>query len=120
MYNVLKFVKIDLPTVVESAASLASMAPSVLSSISASTSQHTSNEVSTLHGMVDRLLQMPPYSIRIHNIETNIISAHRRIREQLCLLGSSTIPLPIIRPSPLDSRTSFFDYIETNSSISRS
>ncbi|KAG2210536.1 hypothetical protein INT47_002478 [Mucor saturninus] len=112
---------IDLSTVVESAASLANMAPSVLST-SLSTPQHTSfNEVSTLHGMVDRLLQMPPYSIRIHNIETNIISAHRRIREQLCLLGSTTIPLPIPRQtSPLDSRTSFFDYIETNSSISRS
>ncbi|KAI7894970.1 uncharacterized protein EV154DRAFT_496611 [Mucor mucedo] len=111
----------DLSTVVESAASLANMAPSVLST-SLSTPQHTSsNEVSTLHGMVDRLLQMPPYSIRIHNIETNIISAHRRIREQLCLLGSTTIPLPIPRQtSPLDSRTSFFDYIETNSSISRS
>lgn len=97
------------------------MAPSVLSSLSTPTSQqHTSSEVATLHGMVDRLLQMPPYSVRIHAIETNIISAHRRIREQLCLLGSSTIPLPIIRPPALESRTSFFDYIENNSSISRS
>lgn len=70
--------------------------------------------------MVDRLLQIPPYSIRIHNIESNIISAHRRIREQLGLLGTSITPLPIIRPPPLETRTDFFGYIETNSSISRS
>lgn len=91
---------IDLPAVLESAASLAATAPSVLSSLPHNSSNSSNNEVSTLHEMVDRLLQIPPYSIRIHNVETSIISAHRRIREQLGLLGNqSSIPLPpIIRP----------------------
>jgi hypothetical protein len=56
--------------------------------------------------MVDRLLQIPPYSIRIHNVETSIISTHRRIREQLGLLSNnSTIPLPppLTRPTPSSS-----------------
>jgi hypothetical protein len=87
------------------------MAPSVLSSSSSNTNtsqqqtsqqQHNNNnnnEATTLHEMVDRLLQIPPYSIRIHNVENNIITAHRRIREQLGLLGTSTMPSPIIRPT---------------------
>ncbi|KAI8073594.1 hypothetical protein BDF21DRAFT_423851 [Thamnidium elegans] len=110
------FITEDLPAVLQSAASLAAMAPSVLSSFIPPT-QNTTNEVTTLHEMVDRLLQIPPYSTRIHNVETNIISAHRRIREQLSLLGTSSIPSPIIRPS-LENRPSLLDYHqESNSSL---
>lgn len=114
------------------------MAPTVLSF--PLTSQHNnnsstnnSNEVSTLHEMVDRLLQIPPYATRINNVESNIISAHRRIREQLSLLGTSNIPSPIRMTSPVfeggvgggggggnnsGSRPSFLNFLD--SSISRS
>lgn len=96
------------------------MAPTVLSSSSSTHTDHNNNEVTTLHEMVDRLLQIPPYSTRIHNVEYNIITAHRRIREQLGLLGTTNIPSPI-RPSSSSSiendnnRASFLNFLETNS-----
>ncbi|CAO3634587.1 unnamed protein product [Mucor hiemalis] len=116
------FITEDLPAVLESAASLAAMAPTVLSLPLTTQHNNTNNEVSTLHEMVDRLLQIPPYSTRINNVESNIISAHRRIREQLSLLGTSNIPSPIRltgTSSLLEgNRPSFLNFLD--SSISRS
>lgn len=119
------FITEDLPAVLESAASLAAMAPTVLSFPFTSQHNNNNNEVSTLHEMVDRLLQIPPYATRINNVESNIISAHRRIREQLSLLGTSNIPSPIRMTgtsSPLleggNGRPSFLNFLD--SSISRS
>ncbi|KAI8333007.1 hypothetical protein BD560DRAFT_451348 [Blakeslea trispora] len=81
----------DLPVVLENAYSLIALTPSVLSANSAnnnsSSSSNGSREHNTLQEMVDRLLQIPPYSTRIQNIEHNIISAHRRIQDQLDLIG---------------------------------
>lgn len=86
---------IDLPAVLESASSLAAMSPSLLtSSTSTVTDVTANNEVTTLQEMVDRLLQIPPYSVRIQYIEQSIVTAHRRIREQLSVLGSSSMGLP--------------------------
>ncbi|KAG0166105.1 hypothetical protein DFQ30_007581, partial [Apophysomyces sp. BC1015] len=67
----------QLPSVLATAATVTSPTPP---SIDNNTS---------LRDMVDRLLQIPPYSTRLHLIESNIISAHRRIREQLASLGTS-------------------------------
>ncbi|KAK4519884.1 uncharacterized protein ATC70_010128 [Mucor velutinosus] len=89
------FITEDLPAVLESASSLAAMSPSLLtSSTSTVTDVTANNEVTTLQEMVDRLLQIPPYSVRIQYIEQSIIVAHRRIREQLSVLGSSSVGLP--------------------------
>lgn len=95
------------------------MAPTVLSP--SLQQNHNMNEVTTLSEMVDRLLQIPPYSTRIHNVESNIITAHRRIREQLGLLGTTNIPLPIRPSNTIDTRPSFINFLEAHSSsISRS
>ncbi|KAF7730282.1 hypothetical protein EC973_002525 [Apophysomyces ossiformis] len=61
------------------------------SSSSSSSSSHNNNNNPSLQDMVNRLLQIPPYSTRLHLLESNIASAHRRIREQLASLGVSTI-----------------------------
>ncbi|KAI8636691.1 hypothetical protein BD408DRAFT_425695 [Parasitella parasitica] len=67
------------------------MSPSLLaSSSSAVTDVAANSEVTTLQEMVDRLLRIPPYSVRIQYIEQSILSAHRRIRDQLSVLGSSS------------------------------
>ncbi|KAI8993676.1 hypothetical protein BDB01DRAFT_832462 [Pilobolus umbonatus] len=90
----------DLPAVLETAASLAALTQSSLSSHSGSTNStsndnNPSHDTTTLHDMVEILLQVPPYSTRILSIENSIVSAHQRIREQLNLLGSSfNIPSP--------------------------
>ncbi|GAN11607.1 hypothetical protein MAM1_0745d11182 [Mucor ambiguus] len=89
------FITEDLPAVLESASSLAAMSPSLLTSSTSTVTDITANsEVTTLQEMVDRLLQIPPYSVRIQYIEQNIIIAHRRIREQLSVLRSSSVGLP--------------------------
>lgn len=77
------------------------MSPSSLTSSSSTVTDATANnEVTTLQEMVDRLLQIPPYSVRIQYIEQSIISAHRRIREQLSVLGSSVgLPQNVVTPS---------------------
>lgn len=65
------FPYIDLPAVLASAASL------------------SSSSSSSGHEVVDRLLEVPPYSTRLQSIERGITLAHRRIREQLSMLGTS-------------------------------
>ncbi|KAI9473940.1 MAG: hypothetical protein EXX96DRAFT_579940 [Benjaminiella poitrasii] len=80
------FITEDLPMVIESASSLAAMIPTVLSSVSPTSNISSADEPTTLSGMIDRLLQIPPYSTRINSIESNIISAHRRLREHLSAL----------------------------------
>ncbi|OBZ88530.1 hypothetical protein A0J61_03411 [Choanephora cucurbitarum] len=83
----------ELPAILENAYSLIALTPSVLSitnsSNTTSSSRNGNREPNTLQEMVDRLLQIPPYSNRIQSIEQNIISAHRRIQDQLDLLGSA-------------------------------
>lgn len=89
----------DLPAVLETAASLAALTQSSLNN----TQQHPS-DTTTLHDMVELLLQVPPYSTRIVFIENSIISSHQRIREQLSQLGSSfNIPSPNHRNRTVDS-----------------
>ncbi|CEP14490.1 hypothetical protein [Parasitella parasitica] len=89
------FITEDLPAVLESASSIAAMSPSLLATTSpAVTDETTNNEITTLQEMVDRLLRIPPYSVRIQYIEQGILSAHRRIREQLSVLGSSSSGIP--------------------------
>ncbi|KAI8062780.1 uncharacterized protein B0P05DRAFT_556021 [Gilbertella persicaria] len=85
------FITQDLPAVLESASSLAALVPAAIGNNSTTlSSENTENN--TLQEMVNRLLQIPPYSARIQNVELNIISTHRRIQEQLDQL-SSTVSL---------------------------
>ncbi|KAI8987784.1 hypothetical protein BDF20DRAFT_910342 [Mycotypha africana] len=79
------FILSALPDVIESACSLADMTTVLLSpnrEVTAATAEE-SNDSLALHDMVNRLLQIPPYSTLNQNIDNNILSAHRRIREQL-------------------------------------
>ncbi|KAI8881089.1 hypothetical protein K501DRAFT_334960 [Backusella circina FSU 941] len=77
------FITRDLPAILQSATISVGLAPQPESSNT------------TIQEMVDRLLQIPPYSAQVYTVENNIISAYRRIREQLGLLDSS-----VIIPSP--------------------
>jgi hypothetical protein len=85
---------LDLPAILQSATISVGLAPQPEST--STSSSNTSN--TTIQEMVDRLLQIPPYSAQVYTVENNIISAYRRIREQLGLLDSSVI---IPSPPPL-------------------
>jgi hypothetical protein len=97
---------LDLPAVLESASSLADMVPTYLapSSPTETVIEHASTNSNDVHDMVERLLQIPPYSSRIQNIEQNIISTQRRIREQISQLewGFASSPtLPGVTPTEI-------------------
>ncbi|KAG1047206.1 hypothetical protein G6F43_010334 [Rhizopus delemar] len=84
--NVPEFITQDLPNILESAATLAAMSPSEL------VFPFSSSDVNTnMYGqsMVEALLSIPPYSTQIQDVETNILSAHRRIRRQLRSLATA-------------------------------
>ncbi|KAG0941437.1 hypothetical protein G6F32_008422 [Rhizopus arrhizus] len=84
--NVPEFITQDLPNILESAATLAAMSPSEL------VFPFSSSDVNTnMYGqsMVEALLSIPPYSTQIQDVETNILSAHRRIRRQLRSLAAA-------------------------------
>lgn len=75
-----------MPNILESAATLAAMSPSEL------VFPFSSSDVNTnMYGqsMVEALLSIPPYSTQIQDVETNILSAHRRIRRQLRSLATA-------------------------------
>ncbi|KAI7907576.1 uncharacterized protein BX663DRAFT_556867 [Cokeromyces recurvatus] len=80
------FIAEDLPLIIQSASSLVAMIPTVLSSSTDYISN--TNEPTTLNEMIDRLLQAPPYCTLINDIENNIISAQRRLREHIRALES--------------------------------
>jgi hypothetical protein len=91
---------LDLPAILQSATISVGLAPQPESTSTSSSSSNTNN--TTIQEMVDRLLQIPPYSAQVYTVENNIISAYRRIREQLGLLDSSVI---IPSPPPLSHRS---------------
>ncbi|KAG1467309.1 hypothetical protein G6F56_004481 [Rhizopus delemar] len=90
----------DFSSILEPASSLASLSASeLISSFSSLNPDY--------HGLpdIESMLNTPPYSTEIRELETCILSAHRRIRQQLSLFlsirPSSTAPTPT---SPRSSR----------------
>ncbi|CEG68017.1 hypothetical protein RMATCC62417_04355 [Rhizopus microsporus] len=103
-----------LPDILESATSLAAMSPSELVF-----SSPTINTSSNVQSVVEALLQIPPYSTRVQDVEANILSAHRRIRQQLNSLASLRrirSPSPSSRSPP---RSSPFSRSSSSSSTPR-
>lgn len=95
-----EFVSQDFSSILEPASSLASLSASeLISSFSSLNPDY--------HGLpdIESMLNTPPYSTEIRELETCILSAHRRIRQQLSLFlsirPSSTAPTPT---SPRSSR----------------
>lgn len=92
---------VDLPAVLASASSLAAMTPSDLTSLSTTTTipsgiqnSSSNNESLSVQHLVERFIRIPPYSTRIYHLENSIVIAHRRIRQQLSILGSEAPELP--------------------------
>ncbi|KAI7865064.1 hypothetical protein BDF14DRAFT_1883747 [Spinellus fusiger] len=73
------FITQELPALLASAANTSPILPATDSSL----------PLNDLQGVVGRILQMPPYSTLLPQLESSIASAHRRIREQLAILGTS-------------------------------
>ncbi|CAO3664825.1 unnamed protein product [Rhizopus microsporus] len=112
--NIPEFITQDLPDILESATSLAAMSPSEL--VFSLPTINTSNNVQSV---VEALLQIPPYSTRVQDVEANILSAHRRIRQQLNSLASLRrirSPSPSSRSLP---RSSPFSRPSSSSSTPR-
>ncbi|KAI9033549.1 hypothetical protein CLU79DRAFT_724272 [Phycomyces nitens] len=82
------FITQDLPALLASAASIS-----------------PSRDISSANGyqgVIDRVMQVSPYSSLLPQLELNIASAHRRIRDQLAMLGTT---IPSISPENLLSST---------------
>jgi hypothetical protein len=117
------------------------LAPS--SSPTVTVTEHTApspiitNNDAPIQDMVERLLQIPPYSNRIQNIDQSIVSTQRRIREQISQLEwafASSPTLPNVTPTEIvtenrnpSSVTPIFrrphlgeSFVEYNDSISHS
>ncbi|KAL0086069.1 hypothetical protein F4703DRAFT_1572924 [Phycomyces blakesleeanus] len=88
------FITQDLPALLASAASVSVSPPRDITF------------ANSYQGVLDRVMQISPYSSLLPQLESSIASAHRRIRDQLALLGTT---IPSISPDnllPLDSATS--------------
>ncbi|KAI8381382.1 uncharacterized protein BYT42DRAFT_566337 [Radiomyces spectabilis] len=122
------FLTEDLPTVLGTAVNLTSssvtnrMPPlsltgsssSSLSPASSTTTDSSQSDASPLQNVTDHILHTI-YTTRLHYLETSILTAHRRIRDQLALINSS-VPIAALESSQNPSSSTASTYASSSSS----